>query len=410
MRCLTQLIIVSVSLCGCSSWQTSSSLRSAASDAPPQLRVAFAPECPTRPEGAQESFLGSLAVGIAVSIGQKAAERAIDALSTYLTSDKAYTLEDSSRMDGFAKWKTDGNVKLNDKEQCMIIVVGQLFSTPDMSEEDINNRMASYQLPFAHYDNIAVHNATGLISSPMLYLEAMLVPNGSDNVPSTHYAFQPVQWYYPDFIGDSSWRFNENRDVLLKVELYKPGVKEVLGSFEIKQSDMAAGGLTNDIVVNDKQPWNPLPSDLKAAPEGLKLDGEQVIYPVNVKALFVETSKPRTIVKYTGEAIAAQKTAFSTGVGNEIREGLDQATRLSNRSVAIETARAKYNDYVTAYGVASAAVEKYQHSIGNAKIQAQNEALLARKKLSISRALAKAAFLDAGVGDFEELPSLASTD
>lgn len=410
MKTIVQMIIISLSLYGCSSSQKLNSTPPPASNAPPQLRIAFAPECPSRSAGTQESFLGPLAVAIAASIGQKAAEGAIDALSNYLTSDKGYTLEDSARMNGFAKWKKDGSVQLNDKEQCMIVVVGQSFSTLDMSSEDIGKALERYKAPFTDYDNIAVHDATGLISTPMLYLEARLIANGSDKVPRTHYAFVPVQWYYPKFIGNSSWRFNENRDILLKIEFSKPGSRELIGALEIKQNDIASGSLTNDLIVNDKQPWNPLPSDLDNAPEGVKLDSEEVTYPVNVKAIFVETSKPRTIVKYIGEAAAAQKAGFSTGVGTEIRESIDQGARLSSRSTALDTASNRYNDYITSYTTASGAVEKYQQATGTAKIQAQNEAQLAKKKLAISRTLAKAAFKDAGINNFEEMPSLASTE
>lgn len=408
MNSIARIVASCVVLTGCSSTPNLNTTKPPVDNLPPQLRIAFAPQCPSKAEATKEGLLGSLAIGIATSVGQKIAGGSIDALSKYLTSDKAYTLEDSARMSGFAKWTQEGKVQLNDKESCMIVVIGREFSTQLL--EDISDTLEDVAQPFDDYNKEAVYSATGLVGTPLLYLEARLSANGSDKVPRTHFAFIPVQWYYPDFVGDGGWRFKDRRDVMLKVEIIKPGTNVLLGGLEIKQGDVLPGAIKNESIVNDNQPWNPLPDDLDDAAPGTKFDSEQVIYPVNVSALFVETAKPKTIVKYIGEAVSEQREKIVAGVGDEIKESLDQSTRLANRSTALGAATEKYNDYLEAYDEAFNAVDKYQKSTGAAKLKSQNEARLAKKKLAISRAIAKAAFKDAGVGSFEELPILAEIE
>ncbi|WP_152623768.1 MULTISPECIES: hypothetical protein [Pseudomonas] len=397
-------------LFGCASGPTNSSSPTSSGpsiEAPTQLRVGFNPTCPSKESKKESAVLATVGATIAASIGQKVTEATLDKISSYLSRNEEYTLDGDGRMEAFAIWTKEGDIKPNPEQQCMIVVIGKSFAPANLSKKAFNELTKDFKNPFPNYDNAVVYKTTGLIGEPLLYLEALIEFRDSKNSPS-FFHFTPRAWYYPKFISDDSWRFNKARDFLLKVDLTIPGQPKPFATLEIKQEDMVPGGLTSNSVIDKIQPWVPLPDviDKPASPEKIKTD--EYVYPVNARALITETKKPHTLLKYLGEAASSQKDEISRFVGDEIMKATDQSARLAAKETALSTASTKYDAYVTSYTAASDAVAAYQAASENAKAQARTKAEIAIKKLAIARAVAKSAIKEAGIGGFEDLPPLAS--
>lgn len=374
---------------------------------PTQLRVGFTPTCPSKDSKKESAVLATVGATIAASIGQKVAEATIDKISTYLSQNEEYILGGDGRMEAFAVWTKEGDIKPNPEQQCMIVVIGKSFAPANLSKDEFKELTENVKTPFPNYNNVVVYNATGLIGEPLLYLEALMEFRDSKNSPS-FFHFTPRAWHYPNFISDDSWRFSKARDFLLKVDFNIPGQAKPFATLEIKQEDMEPGGLTSRSVIDKTQPWIPLPDviDKPAAPEKIKTD--EYVYPVNARAIITETKKPHTLLKYLGEATSSQKDEISQLAADEIMRATDQSARLTAKEVALSTAATKYDAYVTAYTAASDAVTAYQAASENQKALARTKAEIAIKKLAIARAVAKSAIKEAGIGGFEDLPPLAS--
>lgn len=411
MKSLLGAVLFAAIGSGCSTPQQTSSNNATAKSSPPaptppaQLRIGFAYRCPSDIRETKELSLELLGASIAASVGKKIITNQIDILSAYLSKEKPYKVETTTRMNGFATWDKDGAIHLNKRVQCMFVVIGREFSTSSMKKEDIIAALDKVDKPFDSYNKEAVQSATKLIGKPLLYLEAKIIPNSTESAAIGYYAFSPIKWYYPQFIGPSGWQFKNKRDVLLRIEISKPGSNATTGSFEINQGNIKPGALTNEVVVSNDYPWIPLPSDLKNAPDGTKLTDEVEIYPVNVKGLFVETSKPNTLAQYVGEALFEQKSTTARSVETQIMTSMDQGSRLESKSKSIKLASEKYDEYVKSYQAATEAADTYNSAKDAQKDIALNRFMQAKSKLAVDRALAKAALEEADI-DFKDLPPI----
>jgi hypothetical protein len=412
LRSSLLVLAASALLSGCAAQSTNSPSpgdSNTSTDAPTQLRVGFSPLCPTKDASKESAVLATVGATIAANVGQKITEATLDKLSAYLSKNEEYNLSGDGRMNAFAVWTTDGEVKPNTNEQCMILVIGKEFAPAGLSNAKYMALRKGLNPPFRDYKDYAIYQSTGLVGQPLLYLEAIIEFRESKNSPS-YFNFTPREWYYPRFISKDGWRFNKARDFLLKVDLTIPGQANSFGSFEIKQENMLSGGLTSSFVIDKIQPWIPLPEviDKPASPDKIKT--AEYVYPVNVHALITETQKPHTLLKYLGDATNSQKEEISGFVRDEIMRATDQSARLAAKESALSTATTKYDAYVVAHAAASDAIAAYQSAPENKKAQERTKAEIAIKKLALARAVAKSAVKEADIDGFEDLPPLESSE
>lgn len=371
----------------------------------PQLRVVFADRCPSDKDRRAFSPIVLSAAGYV--LGQVVGNT-IDTISKSLSSTQAITFSDAARLDGFALAQ-NGEVFSSGASKCMIVVVGSHFggALPENTkllpgrtlDDDVTRRIVT---------------ATKLSGPALFYLEARVRFNNQEAGAraSSAFTYEPQLFYYPNFIAPNTWRYTSKRDVLLKVEFARPGQATPFASFDWLWSGVQSGGVSEESVKAGLLPWSPIPDGLEAAAADAKALGERVsIYPVNVKASLTETAKPRVLLKYLGDALAAQKDNIVSEVTSTLNQSVSSEARATARLAAATEVGKKYEEYISAYDEASKAYAAIWTAGANQALQKKNRAAarIAFAKLSATESLTRAAFRTADIA-FNPLPSIGSAD
>lgn len=397
-----------LALAGCATTAGPSGAGESAPDvegADAQMRVFFSSACPV--SGAtKEGALGVVALSVASDVVGKLVGSGIDALGNYLSSERAISFSEATRVDGFVAAK-QGVALYNTKISCMVIVVAKNFGGPKPDKYMPVGPLAQTQ---ALTDEI--YNVTKLSGPALFYMEMALHFNTHDStkISSTAFTYVPRLFYYPAFITPGSWRYSRTRDVLLKVELLQPGQTSAFGTFDWQWDGVSSGAIAAESVLSHAVPWSPLPDGLSAAAEKVTA-GETAtqVYPVNVKVMLTETAKPHTILKYIGESLVAQKSTITDAATATVNQAFSEQARIEVRQAAAADVGKKYDDYVAAYDDAQAAQQKYAAATdATTKKKTLVAAKLSYAKLSAAEATVRIAYRSAGIGDFDPLPKLAA--
>lgn len=310
----------------------------------------------------------------------------------------------SSRMEGMFYFQP-GKLTLNDAERCMVIAIGNEFG--EIKDDKLLSELQI--LPDKDPDtNIAVHNAIKLRSTPIFYAEFRLISNSDKGADPSVFTFVPKFIHYPDFVSNDAIFKKPERDVLLSVDFIEAGDNEAFGTMEIQWTGIRKGQISNEAFRSRKLPWIALPASANnlTLPKGVR---PAPLFPVNIKAKLIETTKPHTLAKYVGEALKAEKDTITQAAKEAVEYSLSQEARLSAKNVAITDIESKYKTYLDLYDAASAAHGQYQaHAPGDA-VGKQKSALAAKiayQKLSLAETALKRSYDSAGIGMNGLLPPL----
>jgi len=364
-------------------------------EAAQQMRVGFTQTCPASGK-ARESALAGVGAAILVDIAGRVVGGAIDALAHYLTNDKATSFTAAGRMNAFAAQDADGTISINASEACVVVVVGTSFNSA-LSDSERAQLPQLQGVPQKIQDaSRDIAKVTGLVSGLSFYFEGVLQP---DKVATGAFTLVPKYWYYPKFLSDSGWQYKKERDVLFKIELATPGDK-AFASWDLQWQAVTEGQIKEQEVTDRVIPWSAYPSGIS------KLQHAGLLLPVNASVLLTETSSPYTIVKYVGQALAAQKDQITTDVKTSLELALSQQARLDARKAALADVDVKYKAYSDAYTAAKAAYDTYTSATDAAKPNALALARIAYAKVDVASAYLRAVYQSASIGDFPAFPPL----
>lgn len=397
---------------GLSCFVTTTSSIAAATHPAPELRVGFSEsKCPIS-TSERHSVFGAAAIAIAGEVAGKVVSNSVTALGDYLSSENAISYLDSTRANGFVEIGKKG-ISFNRNVACLIVVVGTEFNRK-ADGETVAKMPAFVGDSELQQFNWQINQATGLYSKALLYLEAEIIFNNSTAQPNpTVFTFAPQYWFYPKFISPDSFKYQDQRDVLLRVELSEPGQKSPFGELELKWTGVAEGAIKNVSVTSKRLPWQPMPGGITDAVKGvtgLSSLGENdaiEILPINVKAIFTETAKPHTILKYIGEALKGQSATLGTAAQDAVTQSLSQQARVTAKQAALAGVEKRYAEYSAAYDAASDAYGTYKSATTPAaRAKAAGAYQLAYKKVANLESLTRQVYAEADAGAFVPLPAL----
>lgn len=384
--------------------ETEAQSASSPSSAPTEMRVAFTELCPVT-AAEKESAVGAIAVSIAANLGTRVIGGAIDTLSGYLTEDKASVYSTTSRMEGMFAFE-GGKISINKDERCMVISVASKYgSLPDPDDNADQLKIMSDQSPSV---NLAIYKAVGLIGKPDFYAEFRLRSNSDAGAKQMVFTYLPKFIYYPKFVSKATMLKKPERDVLLKIDFLEPGGAGAFGTIEVQWSGVKNGGITAESLRSRKLPWVALPESAR----NIEMPGGATripVFPVNVKAQLVETTKPHTLAKYIGEALKSEKETITNATKEAVNLAFSQDARISARNVAITEVEEKYKSYLDLYDLANEAYQKYAAHAPGDTVGKQKAALavkIAYQKLANAEAALRRAYENSGIGAMNLLPAL----